>query len=302
MEEPTISVYCCDYFPAITDDESSSFNKHIFVIEVSFGYDLTYQILRSYVDFVALDIGIRGTQSVQNLVLPLDNVSIVEKEINLGRYGYIPQKEKRKKTGQRVTRIIDENEETDDISVMTIAESLAQSTKSKFYWSAVGNNFLQEIKEENLKAKVDDLDFYLQDILSRDSLILSETFLFFLNPEILSMADIKNSPARSMRGGHYDVQNQELSVHELLLTGVKHTVCNVGKEITQPFIVGDGEVLVWKFCTLRYDISFNVEINGHCVSSCSRCNAHEKDQYGAVVYDGGGLCTLKWDNSYSLCK
>lgn len=315
MEEQIALSIHCNSFEIVDNGDESSFDKIMFILEVSLSSNRSYQIQRSYVDFVDFDSKIRKKMNL-NLNLPLRNILVVEGGMMLGVYPESNEKKKLKDTsGLNVSSLSKVGGSTiHDISMLpnTVAEpdpsidllvNLCESNR----WIQKITSIVQSIgksrdirsydwirlKEEDLLSAVSELDFYLQAILSRHEIVASVLFSLFFDPETLSMTNTNE--------GYNDFidKTEGISVPELLLTDTVNVQTRIRGIEIKKFEVKEGQFIVWKFIVMGYDIGFSIFVNGECRMSNTRCNGH---QYGAMIADTDGCCELIWDNSYSICK
>jgi hypothetical protein len=311
MEEKiALSIHCISY-EIMDNGNNSSFDKIMFTLNISVSSNRSYQIQRSYIDFVDFDSKIR-TEMNLNLNLPLKNILSVEGGKMLGNYPGSKERHKLKCTSglklSLLTKV--EDEKYHDITVLpyTIAEPdpLIDIPNSDS-WIQTITSIMQSIgkprdvrncgwiqlKEEDLLSTVSELDFYLQKILSRHEIVSSEVFAFFFDPEYIFMANIN--------GGYYSSvdKTESISVPELLLIDAINVQTRIRGIETKRIAVKERQIVVWKFIVIGFDIGFSILMNGECRMSNTSCNGL---QFGAMVADKDGFCELVWDNSYSICK
>ena len=191
----------------------AQFDRHLFTLKVSLGdndsaYFESFCIDRSYVDFVYLEYSLRKRfPGVERFALPLANADYIENGIISGCYGYSPTDHRRSFMRKQTFKSVHQPHFTDlqDIDegdLSTISSDLTNETTTRSIFSSsllknvtgplpsIIQKLSQQPKAENMEYCAQDLDFYLQDILSRHELVSSSEFLNFIDPSITAMHEI----------------------------------------------------------------------------------------------------------------
>jgi hypothetical protein len=315
MEEQIALSIHCNSFEIVDNGDESSFDKIMFNLKVELTSNRSYQIQRSYVDFVDFDSKIRKEMNL-NVNLPLTNIHVVEGGMMLGIYPESKEKKKLKgNSGLKLSSLSKvKGSSIHDISVLPNSIVKPDPSIDLPLYLGEKNNWIQAIssivqsigksrdirsydwirlKEEDLLSTVSELDFYLQTILSRHEIVASVLFSLFFDPESFSMTNTNERYDNSMD------KTNGISVPELLLTDTINVQTRIRGVETKKFEIKEGHFIVWKFIVMGFDIGFSIFVNGECRMSNTRCNGL---QYGAMVADVDGCCELIWDNSYSICK
>jgi hypothetical protein len=311
MEEKiALSIHCSSY-EIMNNGSNSSFDKIMFTLNISVSSNQSYQIQRSYIDFIDFDCKIR-TEMNLNLNLPLENILAVKEGMMFGIYNHLGSKERNElqcTSGLKQSTLTKvEDEKNYDITGLpyTIAEPDPSIDIPKSdSWIQTITSFMQSIgkpqdvrsrgrlNEEDLLSTVSELDFYLQKILSRHEIVASELFALFFDPEYIFMANINGGYESSLN------KTEGISVPELLLIDAINVQTRIRGIETKGIAVKEGQIIVWKFIVIGFDIGFSILMDGECRMSNTSCNGL---QFGAMMADKDGFCELIWDNSYSICK
>lgn len=271
--EPVLTVRCCE-FPGELDDKDNP----TFLVKVCMRSDglLSYEVQRSYTDFIEFDGKIRRSMSIDNLVFPSHEQSLIQRSAS----DTLEKKESRQNL----------EVERNDYIVLTMVESLYTLIHSYCQHS--------EIIDIETRGNAESLDFYLQDILSRHEIVASDEFLSFLDPEITPITestqldylfDLKDiSDARSPR--------DFLSVPDILLRDVTPTESRVKDNEIYSSDITAGQTLVWKFKTIGYQTGLTVKINGVPKMFCpnSFTDKSASPVCGEFRAEENGFCTLFW--------
>ena len=271
--ELVLHIRCCDY----TREQDDKVNP-MFLLKVSVRSDeiLSYEVLRSYTDFVDFDSNIRRSIVVDDLIFP----SHVESFTETSPCDTLEIKD---------LQVTSEFERNDNIAV-TIAEN--------FY--AMIHNYCQTPKtgDKNIKAIRENLDFYLQDILSRHEVVASDVLRSFLNPGISPLIEsVQLSHIFDCKEFHSRQRiKNSISIHDVLLQDVIPVENKVrDKEIYSGKIIA-GQIIVWKFKTIGYQTGLAVEINGIPKMYYPSCFS-DKDSspiHGTFKAEESGVCSLFW--------
>ena len=281
--ELVLQIRCCDYIRELDDNENPTF-----LLKVCLRSDeiLSYEVLRSFTDFVDFDSNIRRSIIVEELILP----SRVESLVETSPCDTLVIKD---------LRVTSELEKNDNI-VVTIAEN--------FYMMI--HNYCQTAKtgDKDSKEIGDNLDFYLQDILSRHEVVASDVLRSFLDPGISPLIESVQSAHIFKRKEFRNRQCFEdpISIHDVLL----QDVIAVEKKVTDRDIYSGkiiaGQTIVWKFKTVGYQTGLAIEMNGVTKMYYPSCFS-EKDSNpicGTFKAEESGVCSLFWTPvpKSSICK
>ena len=124
-------------------------------------------------------------------------------------------------------------------------------------------------------------------------IVVSDIFLEFISEDFLSSNAITGTQRTRLIENMCEI--------DLLLENEIPIVVTVKKVEEASFLVRPGQLVVWRFSTVDYDIGFSVEVNGDTKLALTRYRAFEKPVYGSVEIGIHGACVLRWDNSYSKC-
>lgn len=304
MEEKIALSIRCSSFQIVGNGDSPSFDKIVFSIDVSLSADRSYQVQRSYVDFVDFDRRIRN-QIDLNLPFDRKNIDVVERGMKSGLYNY-------PKLKNRDISLVPYSIPEPIPSVGISPGSKAKIEKNSWIQTVIGgivksipivaksrdtiNHDWIRSKENNFSSTVSDLDLYLQKVLSYHEIVQSELFSLFLDPDSIPMANMIEGKNNAMG------KTESVSVHELLLIDAINEKTEIRGFETKMFAVKEGQVIVWKFKIIGFNIGFSVRLNGELRMSYTQCNAHQSFQYGSMQSSVDGFCELIWDNPYSICK
>ena len=285
--ESVLSIRCCDDPTATYRKESSSYLLTICVRSDDY---LSYQIRRSYEDFLDFDSRIRGMYVVEDLtVIPVINCR------NEGGFD-----------GENSPH------------VMNIAENFYSIIQS-YYPPASTPHPNPNLRpnsnaiNKNITPNVDILDFYLQDILSRHEIIASKEFLNFLDPktdpviENSISAQIINENMKHRKRDVIGIEKDErdITVHELILINeqFKGSIVKNENEIFSINIL-IGQIIVWKYFTVGYQSTFALTVNGVKKMCCLCSDSIKENQCGAFKVEQSGVCNLIWTPTpaYKSCK
>ena len=146
-----------------------------------------------------------------------------------------------------------------------------------------------KMSDEDFSNKVDNLDFYLQDILSRHEIVASDDFLQFLDPES-ALFEQKNASWK---------EKDCISVYQIILQDVPAVDCKMKNEESTCIDICVGQIIMWKFHTFGYQTDFTLQMNGISKMTYVSCNYNEFSECGAFKADESGVITLKWTAAYS---
>lgn len=250
-----------------------SYDEHIFVIDLH-ADGVEFTVDRSYVDFVDLDRRIRKKYPKIKLpALPLDGSSDIEKIL-------LKSADRR---GSLATSALPNPQQRESVGMVTRESFSATPEKDK------SKKFKIRNQTEIVRTKVGALDIYLKKALSMHEVLASDEVLLFFDEEAASMA-IDPSTLNAV------------TVHDLLLINEATHKCTVSRSETAEIIIRQGQLLVWRFLTEKYDIGFSIEMNSDVKLTYTRYNSHEKPAMGTIEATETCKCRLKWDNSYAKCK
>lgn len=273
----TIDAHVCEHY--VYSDENSY--EHIYyTIKVRIE-NLVYSVDRSYVDFVELDRRLRKLYPKSNFLnLPLDATdSLVKVLVSKDR------ENKRKSIGNNKEVLLTSARESIISSLDTVTTSLISQSSNPFR--------IREKYHENFALKINALDNYLVNLLSHHEFVASDEILLFLDEEASSLSIDLDSL-------------KTLSEHDLLLINLPINKSTVRRCEEKSFDMLPGQIILWKFSTVDYDIGFSVEVNGETKVPYTRYKSHEKMICGTYEPNLPSYqkvsCVLKWDNSYARCK
>ncbi len=124
-------------------------------------------------------------------------------------------------------------------------------------------------------------------------IVVSDIFLEFISEDFLS--------SNAITGAQRSRLIENMCEIDLLLENEIPIVVTVKKVEEASFLVRPGQLVVWRFSTVDYDIGFSVEVNSETKLAFTRYRAFEKPVYGSIEIGIHGACVLRWDNSYSKC-
>lgn len=252
-----------------TDGQGSSYADHMFVVSVQCEPDVSYVVERSYVDFVDLDNSLRKTfPSIMLRDLPLTGAPTVAKYLQYRTY----QGRDSAKPAMMGR------------SYHTVADSVGPHAIAAMELYCRGS-------KENLSSKLQSLNEYLKEVISINEMVVSEAFADFISEEGFSLETGERVPLI--------VEASEIDV---LLADAVLVDCVVKYAEAATFTVQPGQLVVWKFSTVDYDIGFSVEFNGEAKVALTRYRSHVNPVAGCLRCDAFGTCELKWDNTYSKCR
>jgi hypothetical protein len=278
MNMSVLSIRCSSY----AVNESSILKVPGFQLKVQLRPDhlVTYEIRRSHADFAEFDKLIREKLRTQNLKFPLPRSCFDDAE-------------------NSETHELASLQENENGGIM-IANKLKDGFDLTRYWSGFASKYLKqtETKQVDYSHLVEDIDFYLQDLLSRHEILASEEFALFFDPDILTYARSQQNES------NVNNRDQELnmSIHQYILRDTECIDCNfTGSEI-RSYKISPSEILLWKFPGCQAE--FIVELNGVRKMSYITFKSNTTPEYGAMIADQGGTCVLTWNasqNSSEFC-
>lgn len=265
----------CQVFEYYQVGEGKHFEDHMFSIKIHVE-DINYIVDRSYVDFVDLDRRLRKRFPKNRFQpIPLGAAKYLEKVL---RQREKESKYKKAESGSASTG-------RDSSSSMMLEFQGSSSTPIPDGEQGSGS----KLYLKDYSAIVEELDFVLVTLLSQPEIVSSDEMMLFLDEEASSMqADLQSLVP--------------LSEYDILLLNTPVNKCMVSKYEEFKFHVSLGQFVLWKFSTVDYDIGFSVELNGDPKVPYARYKSHEKVITGTLEISQSAICTLKWDNSYALCK
>jgi hypothetical protein len=243
----------------------------MFVLSVRCEPEIYYVIERSYVDFVDLDISLRKTFPGARLAdLPLNGAPTVAKYLQYRTLSHETE-------GSR--------------SVLTSQSHFAVPDSSTPHLVAAAMELYCRGSKENLSSKLGALNQYLKGVISMNEMVVSDAFADFISEENFSIETGERIPLI-----------YAATEVDLLLAGAVFVDSVVKYSEHATFTVQPGQLVVWKFSTIDYDIGFSVEFNSEVKVPTTRYASHLKPVVGCLRCDAFGTCELNWDNSYSKCK
>jgi hypothetical protein len=280
FEIPTIDVKVIEHYQV---GDGATFDKHYFVIKVRVE-NLSFNVDRSYVDFVDLDRRLRKKFPRTDITtLPLDQSVLVEK-------AFLDRRRSAGISGSLSVSAVPGNGGS-------FSHSLQASNRDSFSFResiiqpSFSSNKSLRVKDfdEDIYLKVEAVDSYMVSLLSLHEVVVSDEIMLFLDEEASSMAVDPESLL-------------PITVHDLLLMNEPINKRNVSRLQEHTFQVRPGQFVVWKFSTIKYDIGFSVELNGESKIAFTRYKSHESAICGAFEANQSAICKLKWDNSYAKCN
>ena len=272
---PVLSVRCSSYSNYVTVDESLVRKVVGFQLRIQLwpDHEVTYEIRRSYAEFVEFDILIREKLRMQNLKFPLHSPCFSD-AANSANLNVISQKA----IGTPVS-------EVDDASASNSKDSVSkESFNLTSYWLGFTSKHQKQAEtgDDDYNYLVEDFDFYLQDLLSRHEVLASEDFALFLDP---------SNQSRQNESNNRDLEHYT-SIHEYILRNSKRADCHFIRLESRAYVIQADEIILWKF--LGCQTEFIVELNGVRKMSYITSKSSSTPQYGALVADEGGTCVLTW--------
>ena len=278
-EKPILSVRCRSYWSeGIGIDKISDRRHHAFLLEVSLKSDekVSFRIWRSYADFQKLSRSIRGRLPEQNVKFPVCKPTAgvtsgkdVENHLLISANA---------KFFTCIERFKVQAIEGGIEMIRKWSECLPTSTTPQHLQ-------ISESSSIDLSLMVDEFDFYLQDLLSRDQIVSSEELIRFLDPAVVLENDSRNTKVT-------DFQDNKFSAHEFLLKGLPVEIYRLDGAGTKNYEIRRDEIVIWKFHTPDYQAEFSVELNGISRISRTTSTAEHSPQYGAMVADEDGTLTI----------
>ena len=279
--------------------------EHYYVVEVKIN-ELCYSVDRNVLDFVELDRKLRkrfGSVELDPLPFNEDAVATLRSEL-----------EKNEKLLSAAKKAGANENDRDSTFSPSRAESLESSRSGGFFSPSKAPRQLHIATTDRMDRKLSSLSSYLQALLLHHEIIVAEEFSMFFDEEAPSMLVHPSSL-------------EPLTIHDILLLDEPVYKCIVRKREEVNVSVEPGQLVVWRFATLDYDIAMGVDLNGVSKISFTRYNAHLKPVCGTLLVnpheeggeggkgvekeetvaaaakhsgrEGGCVCTLKFDNSYA---
>lgn len=286
MNRPVLSLRCSSYSSV---NESSVLQVPGFQLKVQLRPDhpVTYELLRSYTDFVEFDKLIREKLSTQNLKFPLKSSYVSDSENSEIR---------------DLTSLITNGPLISGVAEAAADYSTLDSLKETFdltsYWLGFASMHPKQAdtKEVDYSDLVEDFDFYLQDLLSRHEILASEEFALFFDPETSAYNQSQQNESNK------DNRDQELnmSIHQYILKDSECINCIITGSEKRAYEVTANEIVLWKFLGCKSE--FIVELNGIRKMSYITFKSDTAPQYGAMIADQGGTCELTWTTDQSSSK
>jgi hypothetical protein len=257
-------------------DDTAYYQNHVYILQI-FMEQNEYKLNRSYASFLELNQKLRRQYPRSNLpTLPLAGVEVFGKPTGR-RFSLLSSAS----NSSRSTPAAKESQK--DIRASLVADSFASVDITKK--SLTKRIDTSEVIPQRKTALTD----YLNDLLHIPEVLISDTFLHFLDEESID-GDIVPEFSEEIL--------QQLEVTLLLQDEVPGTKI-ISKELTLPLSVYAGSVIAWSFQTQQHDIGFSVVFDGQDVVAYQRFNSHEKPIRGQFTVPKNGAINLNWDNSYS---
>jgi hypothetical protein len=144
---------------------------------------------------------------------------------------------------------------------------------------------IPENSTEIIRNRMGPLTLYLTGIACYHELLVSYPFWNFLDEEYTSMLDFTIPPT--------------LTEFDLLLLNSPMNNCTVSRIESHNIDVPAGHFLLWRFRTAKYDIGFQIEINGKVKLPLTRYRSQDHTICGAITVPVDAIVTVKWNNTYA---
>lgn len=135
-----------------------------------------------------------------------------------------------------------------------------------------------------VKSRIAALNTYIAAIMTFPEIVISADFMFFLDPEVVSM----NS----------DPIMLESSIHSVIFRNDSWGLSEFNKSLKLSFSVPRNHYLIWAFQTKLDNIQFGVEVKGKVQIPYLKYDSHEKTVLGQIEIRDENACTLCWSNTH----
>ena len=257
------------------EGEGGTYEQQIFTIQISVEAIVSHTVDRSVVDFVELDRRLRRRfpkTAFSQSTLPMDESvwNMLKKTLEKGAQ----QQQHSPLSPSPATRS----------SFSSVSGSV---TSGGEFMSPTRNIFVNPTDRMG-PNKIKAFNLFLQGLMHRHEVCVSEELLYFLDQEVSSFSGTSEIP-------------EPLSVHDLLLLGSPAVSCVVrkGSQEVVRHQAAPGQMVVWSFSTHKYDIAFSIEVNGQTKLSYTRYDSHRKPSCGSLLMEEAGQVVLRFDNSYA---
>lgn len=265
MSTPLAPFLACKVVEFIQIGQGSAFDELLYSVKVSVDGTVSHTVERSVVDWVELERKLRkrfpGALIAQ---LPLDAsaVTVVKRALE------------KQQGGSNMSPIKQQPSGIDAPSVFSPSK-LVPVTRG----AGVDSKLIPH------------LDLFLQSLLSCHEILVSGELSMFLDESVSSMT--------GAGGG----QEESLSIHDILLLNEQPTRVTVrhGDCTAVSLNILQGQICVWAFSTVKYDIGFSVKLDGLVKVAFTRYDSHREPITGTLLVENPGthMCVLTFDNSYS---
>ena len=291
MSLPIVKAEVSTFF---VDGDGLTYETNLFTIAVTVDGSLLHTVERSIVDFVELDRRLRKKFPRNEFAaLPLEDITIIalkralEKGMGASRNGTSSVGTSSPAAWSPASSRSGSFSTHSHSAVPPSSSAPAGSvhTTEELTWA---NNPMTVRQSDKMGAtKIKAFNDYLGSLLSLHEVVVTEDLLQFLDDEVSSLS-------------RQSIQ-EPLSVHDLLLLDepVTNAVIRTGGHENAAFTMQPGQMIVWSFTTLNYDIAFSVEVNGVEKIHYTRVDSHRKPVCGALLIESQSLCVMKFDNSYA---
>lgn len=257
------------------EGEGGTYEQQLFSIEISVEAIVSHTVDRSVVDFVELDRRLRRRfPKFPPTALPMDESvwSMLRKTLEKGTHQHSLL------SPSPVSR--------SSFSGANVSGSVVSGSGE--YLSPTRNVFVNPADRMG-PNKIKAFNLFLQGLMQRHEVCVSEELLFFFDQEVSVLCP-----------GTSEIP-EPLSVHDLLLLGEPVVSCVVrkGSQEVVRHQAAVGQMIIWAFSTLKYDIAFSIEVNGQTKLSYTRYDSHRKPSCGSLLLEEAGQVVLRFDNSYA---
>lgn len=263
------------------DGEGATYDTNLFAIQVSIEGITSHTVERSVVDFVELDRRLWKKYPRSKLPqLPLDEITILALRRALEKMGMGSSG-----SGLSISPVMSRN------TSFSVPPQVSGSVHATHDVLSPATKIIVSHQDRMGTQKIKAFNDYLQFLMNQHEIVVSDDVLAFLDEEVHSMSTCNAA----------DPTPAVLSIHDLLLLNEPLTQCIVRKSAqeTCTFAAQPGQMIVWSFSTVNYDIAFSIEINGEVKVPYTRYDSHRKPACGTLLIESACACVLKFDNSYA---
>lgn len=255
----------CKVVEFIQIGQGSAFDELLYSVKVSVDGTVSHTVERSVVDWIELERKLRKRfpgAAIAQLPLDASAVTVVKRALE------------KQQGGSNMSPVKQQPSSIDAPSVFSPSK-LVPVTRG----AGIDSKLIPH------------LDLFLQSLLSCHEILVSGELSMFLDESVSSMT--------GAGGG----QEESLSIHDILLLNEQPTRVTVrhGDSTEVSLNILQGQICVWAFSTVKYDIGFSVKLDGQTKVAFTRYDSHREPITGTLLVENPGthLCVLTFDNSYS---